>query len=72
MPSPPPEKLIENIRRKLGASIPHYAPLLPDMRHGDVRHELVDLAATLGVDPVTGLHRFIKETVGNYLRCSIA
>jgi hypothetical protein len=50
MPSPPPEKFIENIRRKLHASVPHYASLLPDMRHADVEHELADLAAMLGVD----------------------
>jgi hypothetical protein len=48
MPSQPPEKFIENIRRKLHASIPHYAALLPEMRHADVERELVDLAATLG------------------------
>jgi len=50
MPSPRPEKFIENIRRKLRASIPHYAALLPSMRHADVERELVDLAAMLGVD----------------------
>ena len=50
MPSRPPEEFIENIRRKLHASIPHYAVLLPGIRQADVQRELVDLAALLGVD----------------------
>jgi len=50
MPSPRPEKFIANIRRKLHANIPHFASLLPGMRHADVERELVDLAAMLGVD----------------------
>jgi len=49
-PSQPPETFIENIRRKLHASIRRYAALLPDMRHADAERELVDLAAMLGVD----------------------
>ena len=45
-----PEKFVENLRRKLHARIPYYASLLPDMRHDDVEHELVGLAAILGVE----------------------
>jgi hypothetical protein len=45
-----PEKVVENLRRKLHARIPYYASLLPDMRHGDVEHELVDLAVMLGAE----------------------
>jgi len=57
-----PEKFVENLRRKLHARIPYYASLLPDMRHGDVEHELVDLGAILGVEwpgdwPPQGHHR---------------
>jgi hypothetical protein len=50
MPSPPPEKFIENIRRKLRASIQYYPALVPEMRHADVERELVALAEMLGVD----------------------
>jgi hypothetical protein len=49
MPSPP-EKPVENLRRRLHARIPYYASLLPDMRHGDVEHALVDLATILGFE----------------------
>ncbi len=50
MSSQRPEKFVENVRRRLHARIPYYASLLPDMRHGDVEHELVDLAVLLGVE----------------------
>jgi len=51
MPSPSPEKVVENIRRTLHASIPHYAALLGDALDGDAQDEMVELALLLGMEP---------------------
>ena len=50
MPAPSVERMVENLRRTLQASIPHYAGLSPDARHADVEQEIVELAMLLGLD----------------------
>lgn len=50
MPAPSPEKVVENIRRTLHVSIPHFSTLLADAFDGGAQDELVELASLLGVD----------------------
>lgn len=50
MPPPSPEKVVENIRRTLHASIPHYAALFGEALDGEAEDELVELGLLLGVE----------------------
>jgi hypothetical protein len=50
VPSPSPEVVVENLRRTLHASIPHYAALGVDALHGDLEDELIDLGQLLGIE----------------------
>lgn len=50
MPSPSPEVVVENLRRTLHASIPHYAALRADALRGDLEDELIELGHLLGIE----------------------
>jgi hypothetical protein len=50
MPSPSPEVVVENLRRTLHASIPHYAALRAEALREDLEDELIELGHLLGIE----------------------
>lgn len=50
MPPPSPEKVVENIRRTLHASLPHYAALFAETLRDVGDDELVELSFLLGLE----------------------
>lgn len=50
MPPPSPEKVVENIRRTLHASVAHYAALFAETLQAVGEDELVELSLLLGLE----------------------